>query len=49
MDLEEDGKNKGDLDFEILKKYIAYARSEIHPKLTEKSAKAISNLYVEDR
>lgn len=39
--MEENKNNQGEIDFNLLKKYIAFARSEIHPKLTEKSAKEI--------
>jgi len=39
----------GDIDLSLLRKYIGFARDNIHPRLSEKSAEKIVNLYVEDR
>ena len=29
MEIEENDKNEGNIDFDLLKKYIAYARAEV--------------------
>ncbi len=34
---------------ELLRKYIAYARANVHPKLTEEAGKAIKDFYLEMR
>jgi DNA replication licensing factor MCM5 len=44
MDMEE-----VDIEIPLLKKYIAYARSKVSPRLTEESANMLTNLYVKDR
>lgn len=44
MDLE-----NTDISIPIMKKYIAYAKSKISPRLTEESANILSDLYVKDR
>ena len=33
----------------LMKKYIAYARSKISPRLTETSAAMLNDMYVKDR
>ncbi|MBI2545099.1 MAG: minichromosome maintenance protein MCM [Candidatus Aenigmarchaeota archaeon] len=40
---------KPEIDPEFLRKYIAYARKNCHPKLTHESADAIKNFYLELR
>lgn len=35
-DIEEE--KQGEIDLNLLRKYITYARAKIHPRLTEKSA-----------
>ena len=42
-------KEEGEISINDLKKYIAYARMNCTPKLTEESAKALQNYYIEDR
>ena len=42
-------KEEGEISINDLKKYIAYARMNCTPKLTEDSAKALQNYYIEDR
>lgn len=39
----------GDMDLQLLKKYVAFARAKCSPRLSEKAAEKIQNLYVEDR
>jgi len=41
--------DKTDIPIPLLKKYIAYARSRVSPRLTEKSANMLTDLYVKDR
>ena len=31
-------EKEGEIDLNLLRKYIGYARAKIHPRLTEKSA-----------
>jgi len=38
-----------EMDIQVFKKYIAFAKSKIMPRLSEQSAKKIRDLYVEDR
>ncbi|KAL4466071.1 hypothetical protein ABPG74_004308 [Tetrahymena malaccensis] len=38
-----------EIELNLLRKYISYARAKIHPRLSERSAQKIQNLYVEDR
>ncbi|MEN6554366.1 MAG: minichromosome maintenance protein MCM, partial [Methanobacterium sp.] len=46
----EDSENSGDLlDPEIIKKYVAYAKNEVHPVLTEEAKEEIVKFYVETR
>jgi DNA replicative helicase MCM subunit Mcm2 (Cdc46/Mcm family) len=47
MDLE--SQLKGDMEMDLFKKYIAYAKAKVSPRLTEQSAEKIKNLYVKDR
>ena len=42
-------KEEGEISINDMKKYIAYARMNCTPKLTEESAKALQNYYIEDR
>ena len=42
-------KEEGEISVNDLKRYIAYARMNCTPKLTEDSAKALQNYYIEDR
>jgi len=42
-------KEEGEISVNDLKKYIAWARMNCTPKLTEESAKALQNYYIEDR
>lgn len=50
MELEESNtEQQAEIDLNLLRKYISYARAKVHPRLTELSAKKIQNLYVEDR
>ena len=42
-------KEEGEISVNDLKRYIAYARMNCTPKLTEESAKALQNYYIEDR
>ena len=42
-------EGKDEINLLTLKKYIAYARSRISPRLTKKAAQELNNLYVEDR
>ena len=42
-------KEEGEISINDLKKYIAYARMNCTPKLTEESAKVLQNYYIEDR
>ena len=42
-------KEEGEISINDLKKYIAYARMNCTPKLTEESTKALQNYYIEDR
>ena len=42
-------KEEGEISVNDLKKYIAYARMNCTPKLTEESAKVLQNYYIEDR
>ncbi|EGR31798.1 mcm2-3-5 family protein, putative [Ichthyophthirius multifiliis] len=49
MEEELDQENQSEIDLETLRKYIAYAKAKIHPRLTERSSEKIQNLYVEDR
>ena len=44
MDVEE-----GEFPIAKLKKYVAYARAKIAPRLSEEAALALQNLYVADR
>lgn len=37
------------IEAELLQKYIAYAKSEIHPVLTDEASQAIANFYVDTR
>lgn len=37
------------IPFDILKKYISYARSKIRPRLTQDAAEKLQSIYVEDR
>lgn len=41
--------DKTDIPIPLMKKYIAYARSKVSPRLTEKAAHMLTNLYVKDR
>lgn len=46
----EDTQNSEDLlDPEIIKKYVAYAKNEVHPVLTEEAKEEIVKFYVETR
>lgn len=38
-----------DFPFEILKKYISYARSKCFPRLNQEASEKLQNLYVNDR
>jgi len=38
-----------DVPFEIMKKYIKYARTKINPRLTPIAADKLQNIYVIDR
>lgn len=38
-----------DLPYEVLKRYISYARSKCAPKLTAEASEKIQNLYLADR
>jgi DNA replication licensing factor MCM5 len=38
-----------DIDFELLKKYIYYAKRECDPRLTVRAAEKLQELYVADR
>lgn len=40
---------QGDIDINLLRKYIAFARSKCFPKLQEDSMKLLQNYYVADR
>jgi DNA replication licensing factor MCM5 len=40
---------QGDIDMNLLRKYIAFARSKCFPKLQEDSMKLLQNFYVADR
>ena len=42
-------KEEGEISINDLKKYIAYARMNCTPKLSEESAKVLQNYYIEDR
>ena len=42
-------KEEGEIPINDLKKYIAFAKAYCTPKLTEDSAKALQNYYIEDR
>ena len=42
-------KEEGEISINDLKRYIAYARMNCTPKLTEESAKVLQNYYIEDR
>lgn len=44
-----DRKEEGEISINDLKKYIAYARCNCTPKLTEESGNALQNHYVQDR
>ena len=37
------------MDTNFLKKYIAYAKAKVSPRLNNKAAEKIRNLYVNDR
>lgn len=37
------------IPFDLLKKYISYARNKIRPRLTQDAAEKLQGLYVEDR
>lgn len=37
------------IPFDLLKKYISYARSNIKPRLTSDAADKLQGIYVEDR
>ncbi len=45
----DENEENTEIDLELLRKYIVYAKLKIHPRLTEKSSEKIQNLYVEDR
>lgn len=42
-------KEEGEISTNDLKKYIAFARMNCSPKLSEESAKVLQNYYIEDR
>lgn len=42
-------EKKQPIDVETLKKYIAYAKQKVHPKLTDEAVKEIKKFYVELR
>ena len=45
----EQEEKEGEIELNLLRKYIGYARARVHPRLTEKSAVKIQDLYVKDR
>lgn len=37
------------IPFDILKKFISYARNKVKPRLTQEAAELLQSIYVEDR
>jgi DNA replication licensing factor MCM5 len=44
-----DSKISGDIDIDLLKKYIAYARARCEPRLSAEAAEALKNHYIKVR
>ena len=39
----------GEVPFELMKKYVKYARSKINPRLSSTACERLQNIYVADR
>lgn len=42
-------KTEGEVDIDFLRKYLCYAKMNIHPKLTDKAGEKLQSYYVQDR
>ena len=43
---QQDTKQRGSIDSELFRKYIAYAKQKFHPRLTDEAIKSIKDFYV---
>ena len=43
------GNEDTEVELDLLKKYIYFARTKVSPRMSEESAQMVKNLYVEDR
>lgn len=44
-----DEQTNAEIDIETLKKYLTYAKMNVHPRLSEEAGHMLQDMYVKDR